>query len=387
MIKIVKKAFILSLLTTYTAYADSQQCLAQEEQRYSANSIGQLTLNLDNCDASGQGLKVLISSMADKHLSQVTRLSLKNNKLNDDDADYITSLAIKYDFTDHSLFFPSFALDISHNQLSQEGGNLIVQIPGLDEINLSHNSLGTHSTDMLSRPGLKVQKIVLDDNPLVSSEINLFLNNTHSAEISLAHAGLTDSSVNQYPINSTVKKLALGFNKITDHGCSNLANNVLIEVLDLSGNPITDSCVQSLRAQNKLKELHIDAVKISNLSLRILIYFTSLQTLSLNDDHLDDSEIKILAASTNLKSLSLESNQIGSIGAITLANNTSIFSLDLKNNHISDTGASALATRHFDVLDVSNNNIGKQGMDVLQAASARGDIKLLIADGNPGLGK
>src|SRR5690606_17248647 len=118
-----------------------------------------------------------------------------------------------------------------------------------------------------------------------------------------------------------------------------------------------------------------------DLSAAEILAQSHLDTLFLENNQIGDAGAIALAKGTQYPNLYLDNNEIGDEGAIALASNNSLNSLGLGQNKISNSGAIALSGATLFYLNVSDNQIEKEGIDALLFQS---NINFLVLQGNPG---
>lgn len=168
------------------------------------------------------------------------------------------------------------------------------------------------------------------------------------------------------------------------------ADNSIIEI-ELNSNKISDQGL--LELLSFLKTSHVAYAhfwlnaannQISDVSAAELAK-TTFQGLDLSNDNISDMGVMLLAENQAIEALYLENNRITDIGVASLAQDHNLRRLDLKNNLMTDTGAYVLSRRLYYVLDVSNNQIGANGINALEyACNNLQTIDNLFDDGNPG---
>uniref|UniRef100_A0A8B9HDD6 NACHT domain-containing protein n=1 Tax=Astyanax mexicanus TaxID=7994 RepID=A0A8B9HDD6_ASTMX len=252
----------------------------------------------------------------------------------------------------------------------------------LIELDLSGNKMGNHGVKqfcgLLENDQFKLSKLQLCDCE-ITDEGSAFLtsalksNPSHLRELELSNNRLGDSGVQQLidllqNSNCTLEKLKLKSCGITEEGCAALSTALssnpshLIE-LDLSGNTIGNCGVKEFSGllenpQFTLSKLQLCDCKITDEGSAFLT-----SALKSNPSH--------------LRELELSNNKVGDSGVQQLIDllqnsNCTLKKLNLSFCSISEKGYSDLASAlksssHLEELDLSGNDPGEKGVELLTA--------------------
>jgi len=327
------------------------------------NTLSLLDLSANEIVDFGGGLFEFFTNLRQNR--KLTHLFLHNNYIA-----YLGALSFAI-CLDNS---PLQVLDLSFNQLGNEGAHLLVK-PwcNLRELDLTGNSIGdTGAVDianLLNQSSLT--KLILTENSIRDNGM-----------AALAKTLAT---------NTTLKILGLGaltFNLLSPASAREIATmlrtNTALTELYLNncalGHWGANSLADGLQHNHTLKTLHACGNSIT-MSAAVALTNTALQHLRLTANWIDTEGAKALASAlminTTLQTLDLGGNMIGTAGAVALAStllsNRTLHDLNLSDNDIGDDGAFGLASvlaknMTLEGLGLASSTIGPAGLVALHKA-------------------
>jgi Leucine-rich repeat (LRR) protein len=264
------------------------------------------------------------------------------------------------------------ALDVSVNQIGDEGAIALAANKTLKKLNVSNNQIGMQGTEALSAT-TTLKELDMGGNGRLSlrTMINLAAN-TALTSLGIASSCLNDSSVSLL-MNETLSQLNVCHNEIGDEGAITLAASTTLRKVNLSHNKVGLRGAKALAANTTFEELDIGVNEIGDEGA-IVFATSTLKVLAIYYNKIGPRGAKALAANANFQELDIRGNKIGDEGAIVLATSKTLNKLDINNNEIKDTGAIALvANTTFVELDITEN-------EWIGATNVSGLVATLIAN-------
>lgn len=373
---------ITSFLFNFSIPTYANDCVDHITEHLKTNSAGEVTLNLDNCNMSGQGLYDAFYYLND-HSIKITRLSLVNSGLNSSDGNNLHVLSKRL-----PIFADQVYLDLSHNPLYDFGINEVMQVSNLIEINLTDTGMTSASANNIGFiPTIKT--LILNWNNIDDEGCFRITTATKATRFEIAHNQLVDTCAGYLGYNQHIREFDGSYNKIGDEGATCLGNAHLTK-LNLEGNQITNEGAYWLAYSQfnvtTLTDLNVANNKISNQGIRDLLgnqYFirlnvsnnsfddkglaygtnaVSLKSLKLDGNHITDKGLAALLRSTQLNEIYLNHIKLTSTSVQRLANTTSLQAVFLNNTGLTDYSVTMLARNtNIHTLDLTANQIGSLG--------------------------
>ena len=292
--------------------------------------------------------------------------------------------------------FPIDVLNISNNNISQDGIKKIVELLSeekcsLAKLNISNNNIGDEGCTILSQG-------ISKNNSLIA--LNLSSNNIlNKGIIELAKSLKSETG------NKTIKKLNLSKNKIENTGliefCTLLKqeNKHRFTKIDFNENNITDTAIldfgEFIQNHSSLLKLNISNISTEE---NITTFFTScknlyqLKKIIFNNLNLtknnSESFNNILLFNKNIQIINLINNKnFGSDGIIGISpgieHNSKLLSINLSHCNIGDEGVINLSNALFKNLDIReifllDNKIGEKGIkSIVDKLMGKTSLKIL----------
>ena len=292
--------------------------------------------------------------------------------------------------------FPIDVLNISNNNISQDGIKKIVELLSeekcsLAKLNISNNNIGDEGCTILS-------KGIAKNNSLIA--LNLSSNNIlNKGIIELAKSLKSETG------NKTIKKLNLSKNKIENTGliefCTLLKqeNKHRFTKIDFNENNITDTAIldfgEFIQNHSSLLKLNVSNISTEE---NITTFFTSCKNLyqlkKINFNNLNltknnsESFNNILLFNKNIQIINLINNKnFGSDGIIGISpgieHNSKLLSINLSHCNIGDEGVINLSNALFKNLDIReifllDNKIGEKGIkSIVDKLMGKTSLKIL----------
>lgn len=402
-------AYVSMLLNLLTLNVSNNEDITLEGVKELSNCQNLTSLNLSNnrieknCLTFLESLANLVelylscARINDKQLRELSRsqfkdslriLNVSGNQIEDEGAFHISLL-------------PNLAvLDISTNNITSEGLSELLDLQNLTFLNSERNNIKLNevSTSLSQHPRLKTLHV--DCHACDKTDLRMLAKNTSLAELSLNNleirsstfctflnttnivrkldisAQLTQELANCLSNASSLRTLILTYCDVEDDGVKILAKNNL-EILNLSNNKIGDNGAQALATNTALKSLILDANKVGNDGAQALFKMANLTRLHLENNQIKSYTGYALVNNTNLKELRLSGNSIGDDWIQGMVNNTTLTSLHLFNSRIETRGAQILAANTTLIkLYLSNNNIGDEGAMAFACNSTLRELNL-----------
>lgn len=184
------------------------------------------------------------------------------------------------------------SLNVSYNRISKISSEIIQDLPRLEILDLSHNSLSNIHRHAFEDHNIQLKFLNLSHNKLSELNFHDFINLDHLEELNLNHNHIESiKNAGQISMLLQLKKLFLQKNKLT------MFYPILvqkIEVLDLSWNKLYDEKLFS----GNLKKMIVEGCNMAELTVN-----SSLETLVFKDNN--ESVLK-LNGNTRMKHLEIE---------------------------------------------------------------------------------
>ena len=292
--------------------------------------------------------------------------------------------------------FPIDVLNISNNNISQDGIKKIVELLSeekcsLAKLNISNNNIGDEGCTILSQG-------ISKNNSLIA--LNLSSNNIlNKGIIELAKSLKSETG------NKTIKKLNLSKNKIENTGliefCTLLKqeNKHRFTKIDFNENNITDTAIldfgEFIQNHSSLLKLNMSNISTEenittfftsckNLFQLKKIYFNNLNLTKNNSESFNN----ILLFNKNIQIINLINNKnFGSDGIIGISpgieHNSKLLSINLSHCNIGDEGVINLSNALFKNLDIReifllDNKIGEKGIkSIVDKLMGKTSLKIL----------
>jgi PAS domain S-box-containing protein len=303
----------------------------------------------------------------------ITSVDLSHNQINNEGAillaknTIITTLKLagnQIDFEAASAFAENTQLeylDLSENQLNDVGAITLAQNKKITTLCLNANQIGDSGAIALAQQPTLTTLMLQYNNITEVAAVALALNNNLTF-LNLNYNRLGILGATAIAKSSSLISLFLAGNDINNIGLHDLACNLKLQVLDVSYNQISDEWVSALRQNHSLHELTLSHNQLTSRSAKILAGHQKLRYLDLSYNMLGDEGASIFAQKNALTELNLTGNGIGSKGAEALAKNTHLIKLIMCYNFVEDAGAIALAkNERLSLLSLSYNQITDKG--------------------------
>jgi Leucine-rich repeat (LRR) protein len=212
-------------------------------------------------------------------------------------------------------------------------GNILTNLPELQTIDLSQNTIRNLSDIKILSPGYfnSLVDINLSNNLLTKLDKNSFTNFVNLKTINLSH-------------NLIIQIHALTFNKLKN-----------LEVIDLSHNQIDEIHNESLADLPRLLKINLSYNRIASFNL---INVKSLEDVNLEHNNLDKLNSWDFREFNNLKIINLSFNSITRLPSASFKNLANLERIDLSNNKIIEIGEDALVMLpRLSIIDLSNNRV------------------------------
>lgn len=250
-----------------------------------------------------------------------SELSLVEQGLNDED---IAALCEALRVNNHVK-----KLDVSVNNITDNGAQALSELPNLTHLNISSNNLGPGGAKALAASQLHCLDIT---GNLVKEGIAQFREMTTLVELYASECGISDQSAELLLTSRSIEFLDLSTNELSGCGLREISNNHVLKYLSLMQNSLQPDCYTYFSGN------------------------TTLETLNLTNTLFDDHGAALLAKGNRLNKLIAMSGCVGDPGAIALSQHPCLRELVLTNNVIAEAGAHALLkNNHFFVLKLSDN--------------------------------
>jgi Ran GTPase-activating protein (RanGAP) involved in mRNA processing and transport len=290
-------------------------------------------------------------------------------------------------------------IDLSYNKIYKRATVTIAKYMNVNSdiinLNINNNYIGNGIENILKEINhndnfkvLKAQNNSIEHIPEIRSQVGLVYLDLSSNKLS--HVSIKNIS-EFIKKNKTIRYLKL--NSISENTRSlalifdAIDQNSSLTHIELSNNKIDQNCILSLSRALK-KNGTLSYINISNCGINDISVLTEalnnhnkLECLILKDNCIgNDGAIdfsRSLIKNLSLLQLDLSDNNIYNSGAISLAIslivNTTLKYLNLSKNNISDKGVIELVKScdNLDLLDLTNNSMGKRGSQCLINARKR----------------
>lgn len=265
--------------------------------------------NLRTLDISSYGVESL--SSVDLNFGYLQNLSAPFNQLT---------------FIPASLFVhaPDVAsIDFSHNKISSVDENAFSGLLKLNSLNLSHNLIKSFHENTFLTGSEGMLSLDLTHNPIFNN-CNIFLLNTHSAEISISWENVTefDTTCRKVSFDNTFR-IAKDGRLRRDFRISTLGNSKKFKI--------------NQESFKNIEYFNISGNELLNTDEVIDLLGTAVETLDVSFNRIEELSAQTFARFPNLKYLDLSSTEISSIEPDVsefVQNNRKLESLLLLNNPI-----------------------------------------------------
>jgi len=150
----------------------------------------------------------------------------------------------------------------------------------------------------------EIEFLDLSYNDISNEGAMLLATNLSVKHLNLSHNHLGDEAIHALVKNPTIISLSLAYNSLGNASCGALATKPELTQLNLEGNHISDLGLKQLvKNQPNLSELKIGFNPISSKSLNSLMKLKKLHTLDLTGLDVPSPTAKRLLANMNLKDL------------------------------------------------------------------------------------
>ena len=266
----------------------------------------------------------------------LTKLSVSNNNITDESADYIATFLSKCNELEQ--------LDLSHNHLTSAGAIKIckINLTNLNTFNLSFNNITAEAANDMATflsQNLELQVLNLSNNDLQECS---YSNTFRMVKVMSVLSILT-------VCNNTV------ISKTADELAAALCHNIFLKELDFSNNDLSTSNVISIfngmKNINNLITLNVSHNRITDEAAEaiesVLSHNSKLQSLDLSYNYfMSEGFFRIFSRTRNiayLQKLNICCNKITSRSAdgiaVFLSHNLKLKELDLSNNFLQTTSA------------------------------------------------
>lgn len=190
-------------------------------------------------------------------------------------------------------------LDLSFNEIGDDGAKALAKVLTLEEINFTGNKITVVGAEALGK-SILIKKLSLSGNPIY------YKLNDH-----VKFQNMIDSFCN----NTTIKELDLSFSIIPSKMIAQLINkNNIIQIFTTSKD-LTDKALEFIVNNTTLKELYIYENVLTELGAYYLSKNNSLEILYISKSNINDAGAKYLSTHLSLQKLSLIDSNISIKGA------------------------------------------------------------------------
>lgn len=290
-------------------------------------------LDLSNQDLDDEDAEFLAYAL--KENTHIKKVNLRNNKIHDAGAISLSELSLK-------------ELDLSVNNISIDGSAALSK-SNISFLNLSANPIGPEGSAHFAH--------------------SKFITRLSLSECEIGNAGATEVFKNPHITN-----LDLSTNDIDDDGVMGIPDNSKIVTLKLSQNLITADGARYIVKQKKLRNLCLDSNRVCDKSFeefaKELTGSKTLKYLDLSQNSIRGNEFLLLCKDNTIEKLQLFNCRISFDKHDALPENSSLVELNLSGNALDDRCGQVfkdlLRMQKLENLDLSRNNIGKEGTAILK---------------------
>lgn len=259
-------------------------------------------------------------------------------------------------------------INFSYNRLVGDFFASLKPLLNLTEVNACENQITGKKLRALPKSKFKeCLKILNISNNQVDDEGLTYISLLPNLKcLSISRNNITDEGVMELTDLQNLSDLSIFKNKLSSSGYISLAHNTSIkQIQTLYG--YSNDYHRALRNDPTLMELTLYNMKLEEEEVIALAKNTVLKKLSLQSNNIGYVGAEALSRNTTLTELNLISNYIGDTGAQALAHNTTLTQLWLQYNNIGDTGAQAfLKNTTLKQLNLAQNNITNVGGQALK---------------------
>lgn len=239
-------------------------------------------------------------------------------------------------------------IDLSFNNISNQGTYSLASITNLECLNLSSNNIGTEGCIALSKSNLITLHI--SGNP-IGNAVKAFASSITLKELVAAECEINDDMAETLFLSKSIESLDLSTNKILGSSLKMIDSNVILKKLNLAQNPLKQENCKYFINNKGLLSLNLTNTIMGDNGAELLAKNCSLEELTLIQCSIGDNGVLFFSKNTTLKKLVLLGNNITDKGIEFLARNNSLLYLNLKNNPFSIESSRFLLKNYL-------NNIG-----------------------------
>jgi hypothetical protein len=223
-------------------------------------------------------------------------------------------------------------IDLSFNNISNQGTYSLASITNLEWLNVSSNNIGPEGCIALSKSNLIT--IHISGNP-IGNAVGAFASSIKLKELVAAECEINDDMAKPLFLSTLIESLDLSTNKILGLSLEMIDSNIVLKKLNLAQNPLKKENCKYFINNKGLLSLNLTNTVIGDNGAELLARNCSLEELTLIQCSIGDNGVLFLSKNTTLKKLVLLGNNITDRGIEFLARNNSLLYLNLKNNSFS----------------------------------------------------
>jgi len=185
-------------------------------------------------------------------------------------------------------------LDLSFNEIGDEGAKTLARVLTLEEINFTGNKITVVGAEALGK-SLLIKKLSLAGNPIYykgsdhikfQNMIDSFCNNTTITDLNLSFSIIPDKMIAKLINKNTTIRIFTVSRDLTDEALEFIGNNITLKELYIYKNVLTELGAYYLSKNSSLHTLYISNSKIDDTGAKYLSNHQSLQKLSLLDSNI-----------------------------------------------------------------------------------------------------
>ena len=211
-------------------------------------------------------------------------------------------------------------LDLSYNNIGNEGIKLLCQIPTLKSLNISGNKITTEGARIISE-NKTITSLNISNTDIKNTGVFLLCKNKNIRELDVSSIAITNTGLSYLASNSNLKVLHVESNNIDDDGIKILSKNKSISFLDVSYNNIGEEGLVYLKDMNIIN-LGFSNIHLTNEGVHNLCDISLIKSLDVSYDDVDDFKFEYLVDNMkNLTNLNVSNNNIRNIRCLVQNNN------------------------------------------------------------------